>query len=96
MNKTTISQKWNKFILKIKKIPHLFSKVIVVWCIMCGTTFSVCGLFMLYKTGLDASNLLIPILGFFGGELAFLFGKTAVSSIRKCDACTPEDEEECE
>ena len=35
---------------------------------------------MLYKTGLDASNLLLPILGFFGGELALLFGKTAIGS----------------
>lgn len=69
---------WRKFIKKLKKIPRLFSKVIVVWCIICGTAFSVISLLMLYKTGIDASNLLIPILGFFGGELALLFGKTAI------------------
>lgn len=70
--------KWcRKFIHKLKKIPRLFSKIIVVWCIICGTTFSVISLLMLYSTGIDASNLLIPILGFFGGELALLFGKTA-------------------
>lgn len=73
----SIQKSWHKFIRKLKKIPRLFSKVIVVWCIICGTTFSVLSLLMLYKTGLDASNLLIPILGFFGGELALLFGKTA-------------------
>lgn len=72
-----IQKSWRKFIHKLKKTPHLFSKVIVVWCIICGTTFSILSLLMLYKTGLDASNLLMPILGFFGGELALLFGKTA-------------------
>lgn len=71
--------KWcRKVIHKLKKTSHLFSKVIVVWCIICGTAFSAISLLMLYKTGLDASNLLLPILGFFGGELALLFGKTAV------------------
>lgn len=71
--------KWcRKVIRKLKKTSHLFSKVMVVWCIICGTAFSVISLLMLYKTGLDASNLLLPILGFFGGELALLFGKTAV------------------
>lgn len=65
-------------IKKLKKIPRLFSKVIVAWCIICGSAFSVISLLMLYKTGIDASNLLIPILGFFGGELALLFGKTAI------------------
>ena len=73
----SIQKSWRKFINKLKKTPHLFSKVIVVWCIICGTIFSVLSLLMLYKTGLDASNLLISILGFFGGELALLFGKTA-------------------
>lgn len=73
----SIQKLWRKFIRKLKKIPHLFSKVIVVWCIICGTIFSVMSLRMFYSTGLDASNLLIPILGFFGGELALLFGKTA-------------------
>ena len=73
-----ISKCFRKFIRKLKKIPRLFSKVIVVWCIICGTTFSVLSLLMLYKTGVDASNLLIPILGFFGGELALLFGNTAI------------------
>ena len=71
--------KWcRKVIRKLKKTSHLFSKVVVVWCIICGTAFSVISLLILYKTGLDASNLLLPILGFFGGELALLFGKTAV------------------
>lgn len=65
-------------IRKLKKTPHLFSKMIVMWCIICGTAFSVVSIRMLYTTGLDASNLLIPILGFFGGELMLLFGKTAV------------------
>ena len=73
----SIQKSWHKFIHKLKKTPHLFSKAVVVWCIICGTIFSILSLLMLYKTGLDASNLLMPILGFFGGELALLFGKTA-------------------
>lgn len=74
----SIQKWWRKLIKKLKKIPHLFSKVIVIWCIICGSVFSVISLRMLYSTGIDASNLLIPILGFFGGELALLFGKTAI------------------
>lgn len=75
-----ISNWFRKFTRKLKKTPRLFSKIIVVWCIICGTTFSVISLLMFYSTGLDASNLLLPILGFFGGELALLFGKTAIGS----------------
>ena len=75
-----ISKSWNKFMRKLKKIPRLFSKVIVVWCIICGTVLSVMSLRMFFSTGLDASNLLIPILAFFGGELALLFGKSAIGS----------------
>jgi hypothetical protein len=87
---------WRKFIRKLKKTPHLFSKVIVVWCIICGTVFSVIAILMLYKTGLDASNLLLPILGFFGGELALLFGKTAVSNKYEKTQDEYVDEEEYE
>lgn len=63
---------------KIKKTPHLFSRIMVIWCIICGTVISAVSLILFFTTGLDASNLLIPILTFFGGELGLLFGRTAV------------------
>ena len=90
-----IVKSWRKFMRKIKKPPHLFSKVIVVWCILCGTVFSVMSLLVFFSTGLDASNLMIPILGFFGGELMLLFGKTAVG--KKYGESQDEyfEEEEC-
>ncbi len=70
--------KWcRKVVRRLKKIPHLFSKIMVLWCVICGTIASIVSLCSFYSTGLDATNLLIPILGFFGGELALLFGKTA-------------------
>lgn len=72
------------------KIPHLFGKVMVVWCVAFGTIVSVASLILYWIGGVDPSALIGVILAFFGGELALMFGKNALSGK---DRTTPDDEE---
>lgn len=58
-----------KFFEWIGRIPHLFGKLIVIWCIAVGTGASVWALRILSRTGHDSAGVLAVILGFFGGEL---------------------------
>ena len=73
---------------KKEKIPHLFGKIMVVWCVACGTAFSFLALRILSRTGHDPSALLGVILAFFGGELALMFGRDALSGNGKKDGET--------
>ena len=65
-----------KLFSKILSIPHLFSKLTVLWCIVFGTGASIYALRTLARTGHDPAALLGVILGFFGGELLFLCLRT--------------------
>ncbi len=65
---------------KKNKIPHLFGKVMVVWCVLCGTIFSFLAMRILSRTGNDPAALLGVVLAFFGGELALMFGRDALSN----------------
>ena len=65
-----------KLFSKIFSIPHLFSKITVVWCVVFGTGASVYALRTLARTGHDPAALLGVILAFFGGELLFLCLRT--------------------
>jgi len=62
----------------LANVPHLFGKLMVVWCVAAGTLCSFWALRILSRTGQDASGLLVPVLAFFGGELALMFGKNAL------------------
>lgn len=66
-------------------VPHLFGKLMVVWCVAAGTLCSLWALRILSHTGQDASGLLVPVLAFFGGELALMFGKNALQGKKKED-----------
>ena len=59
-----------------RTVPHLFGKLVVLWCVGWGTAFSFYALRILSRTGNDPANLLAIILGFFGGELLLLCLKT--------------------
>ena len=61
-----------KLMRKIGKIPHLFSKLIVFWCVMVGTGASAYALRILSRTGHDPAALLGVILAAFGGELLMM------------------------
>ncbi len=53
-------------------VPHLFGKIMVVWCVLCGTAASAYALRILSRTGHDPAALLGVILAFFGGELLIM------------------------
>lgn len=61
-----------KLISWISNIPHLFGKLIVIWCIAVGTGASAWALRILSRTGHDSAPVLGAILAFFGGELMVL------------------------
>ena len=69
----------------LANVPHLFGKLMVVWCVAAGTLCSFWALRILSRTGQDASGLLVPVLAFFGGELALMFGKNALQGKKKED-----------
>ncbi len=56
----------------LREIPHLFGKIMVIWCVFCGTAASAYALRILSRTGHDPSALLGVILAFFGGELLIM------------------------
>lgn len=62
----------------LRGIPHLFGKVMVVWCVACGTASCFYALRIMSRTDKDPAALLGVILAFFGGELALMFGRTAL------------------
>lgn len=74
-----------KLLRKIGKIPHLFSKIVVVWCVLVGTGASAWALRILSRTGHDATGLLSVILAFFGGELMVLCLKTILKNKKEKD-----------
>lgn len=56
----------------LRNTPHLFGKVMVMWCVGWGTVFCAYALRILSRTGHDATGLLGVILAFLGGELLFM------------------------
>lgn len=62
----------------MRQISHLFGKLMVIWCVAAGTVCSLYALRILSRTGQDAGGLLTPVLAFFGGELALMFGRNAL------------------
>ena len=76
----------------MRAVPHLFGKVMVIWCVGAGTVCSFWAVRVLSRTGQDASGLLIPILTFFGGELALMFGKNALQNNKEAGRTGGKDE----
>ena len=77
-----------KLIKSISKIPHLFGKIIVLWCVGVGTAASVYALRILSHTGHDSAAVLGVILAFFGGELLVLCLKTILKKEKVSDSDT--------
>lgn len=63
---------------RIGKIPHLFAKVTIIYCVVAATGASWYALRIMSRTGNDPAALLGVILGFFGGELLLLCLKTVL------------------
>lgn len=81
-------------ITSLRAVPHLFGKVMVVWCVLGGTAASAYALRILSRTGADSGSMLVPILAFFGGELALMFGKNALSGRKNEESKKTEKESE--
>ena len=61
--------------MQMRRIPHLFAKATVVYCVAFATFASLCALYIQARGGAPA-ELLAVILAFFGGELLLLCLKT--------------------
>ena len=72
-----------KWLDKLRGIPHLFAKGMVLWCEVCGTAASAYSLRILARTGHDPAALLGVILAFFGGELLLMCLKTVLGANKK-------------
>lgn len=70
---------------KLRAVPHLFAKMIILWCVACGTAACVWSLRILSHTGHDPAALLGVILAFFGGELLLMCLKTVLKGKEKND-----------
>ena len=68
-----------KLLDKLRAVPHLFAKLMVLWCVACGTAFSAYAMRILSRTGHDPAALLGVILTFFGGELLMMCLKTVLN-----------------
>lgn len=77
----------------LRAVPHLFGKIMVVWCVAAGTGCSLWGLRILSRTGQDSAGLLTVALAFFGGELALMFGKNALQEKKKAGNTGRKEEE---
>ena len=67
----------SRLVKRIGKIPHLFAKVTIAYCVA-ATGASWYALRIMSRTGNDPAALLGVILGFFGGELLLLCLKTVL------------------
>ena len=68
-----------KLLDKLRAVPHLFAKCMVLWCVACGTAASAYALRILSHTGHDPAALLGVILALYGGELLLLTLKTVLN-----------------
>lgn len=68
----------------VKKIPHLFAKLTILYCIAFATFASAYSLRM-QAHGHAAADLLAVVLAFFGGELLLLCLKTVLKREEKDD-----------
>lgn len=74
-----------RILAKIGGISHLFAKIMVLWCVICGTGACGWSLRILSRTGHDPAALLGVILAFFGGELLLMCLKTVLKNNGKDD-----------
>jgi len=68
-----------RWFARLRAVPHLFAKAMVLWCVACGTAASGYAMRILSRTGHDPAALLGVILAFFGGELLLMCLKTVLN-----------------
>lgn len=68
-----------KLLDKLRAIPHLFAKCMILWCVAGGTAACAYAMRIMSRTEKDPAALLGVILAFFGGELLLMCLKTVLS-----------------
>jgi len=74
-----------RWFVRLRAVPHLFAKAMVLWCVACGTAASGYAMRILSRTGHDPAALLGVILVFFGGELLLMCLKTILNEKKRKD-----------
>lgn len=54
------------------KKPHLFSKIVVAWCVFICSALSVWAMYIAARDNYQCTGVLTAALGVFGGELLLL------------------------
>lgn len=72
-----------KLLNALRNTPHLFSKLVVAYCIAFASGMTMWAFRILSRTGHDPSALLGIVLGFFGGELLLICLKTILKKDRE-------------
>lgn len=72
------ARRWKRFLA----VPHLFAKLVVIYCIICATAASAFGL-LAQAHGATMDAVLAIVMGFFGGELLLLCLKTVLKKNTK-------------
>ena len=67
-----------RFFRWLLDVPHLFGKVMVIWCVVFGSGCCFYALRILSRTEKDPAALLAVILAFLGTELGMMFGRDAL------------------
>ncbi len=78
-----------KLLARMKNVNHLFSKIIILYCIAFASFMCIYAVLMMNNTGYDASAILTATLGFFGGELLFMCLKTVFGNKKKKETASP-------
>lgn len=68
-----------------KGVSHLYSKLIVLYCIAFASGLCIYGMYMMRVTGYDSSAIITVGVGFFGGELLCMCLKTIFDNKKKKD-----------
>lgn len=75
--KTPRKPLWKRVKAYLHKVPHLYEKCVIVYCIICATAASAYAL-RAQAAGMSMAEVLAIVLGFFGGELMLLCLKTVL------------------
>lgn len=86
--KNGLVKRWRKF---LSTIPHLFAKLIVVFCVLFASGCSVYCMRIMMYTDHNPAQLLTAILAFFGGELLLMCLKTVLTPRTKKSKKSSED-----
>ncbi len=75
-----------------KGVSHLYSKLIVLYCIAFASGLCIYGMYMMRMTGYDSSAIITVGVGFFGGELLCMCLKTIFDNKKKKEVASVKED----